>query len=251
MIDRKAVEEAFAAYAALYDAEDPKIKLKIFHTYRVASLAESIAQSIGMENTDLIWLCGMLHDIGRFEQVKRYGTFSDAASVDHAAFGADLLFKEGLLDKFCTLGAEEKGLLELAIRSHSLYRLPEGLTEEERTYCNILRDADKVDIFRVNVETPTEDIYNVTTYELKHSPISPEVKQCFLDRHAVLRSLKKTPADFLVGHICLTFELVYPKSREAAKEQGFVDRLLAFESDEEDTRNFFSYMRSHVWDQHF
>ena len=247
MTDRGHVKEAFAAYAALYNAEDPKIKLKIGHTYRVASLAERIARSIGIEDTDLIWLCGMLHDIGRFEQVRRYGTFSDAASVDHASFGADLLFKEGLLDSFCGLDEKERELLELAIRSHSLYRLPDGLSEEETAVCNILRDADKVDIFRVNVEIPTEDIYNVSTYELKHSLISPEVKQCFLDRHAVLRSLKKTPADFIVGHACLTFELVYPKSREEAKEQGFVDRLISFESEEEETRKFFEYMRANIW----
>ena len=36
----------------------------------------------------------MLHDIGRFEQIKRYGTFNDSKSVDHGEFGADLLFKE-------------------------------------------------------------------------------------------------------------------------------------------------------------
>ena len=42
----------------------------------------------------------MLHDIGRFEQIRRFGTFNDAQSVDHAEFGADLLFKEGLIRKF-------------------------------------------------------------------------------------------------------------------------------------------------------
>lgn len=271
MIDRKQVLDTFSAYAASYDADDPKIKLKIDHTYRVAKLAETIAESLAANsadslgpgsagslalninlNTDLVWLCGMLHDIGRFEQVRRYGTFSDADSVDHAALGADLLFKEGLLDSFITgggsLSVHERRLLELAIRSHSLYRLPDDLTEEERTYCNILRDADKIDIFRVNCDTPLEDIYNVSTYDIKHSKLSPEVKQCFLERHTVLRSLKKLPADFIVGHVCLSFELVYPKSREIAKEQGYVDRLLSFESDEPSTREFFAFMRAHVWD---
>ena len=42
----------------------------------------------------------MLHDIGRFEQIRRFGTFNDAQSVDHAEFGADLLFKECLIRKF-------------------------------------------------------------------------------------------------------------------------------------------------------
>ena len=38
--------------------------------------------------------------------------------------------------------------------------------------CNILRDADKIDILRVNCDTPLEDIYNVTTKELKKASVS-------------------------------------------------------------------------------
>ena len=294
-LDRSHIENTFAAYAARYNSDDPKIALKIEHTYKVAQMSEEIARSIsvpeaaaqsnapegaaqanapegaapaGVPVPDLAWVCGMMHDIGRFEQVTRYGTFSDADSVDHAGLGADLLFREGLIgDYFPEAGAEtddsvgagtengvtawltsdRRALLELAVRSHSLYRLPEGLTQEETMYCNILRDADKVDIFRVNTETPLEDIYNVSTAELKASGLSEEVKRCFLEKHTVLRAYKKLPADFVVGHICLAFELIYPKSRELAKEQGYINKLLAFESDDPDTRRFFEYMRAHIW----
>ena len=90
-MNKAAVEKAFASYTQNYDPDDPKIKLKINHTYRVADLCERIARTVPGADTDLAWLMGMLHDIGRFEQVRRYGTFMDAKSVDHAAFGADLL----------------------------------------------------------------------------------------------------------------------------------------------------------------
>ena len=96
MTNKTNVEQAFNRYVSAYNAADPKIRLKIDHTCRVAALCERIASSVGLEDTSLAWLCGMLHDIGRFEQVKRYGTFVDAVSVDHAALGADLLFREGL-----------------------------------------------------------------------------------------------------------------------------------------------------------
>jgi len=133
--------------------------------------------------------------------------------VDHANFGADLLFREGLLDAFAPgLSQEERALAEISIRSHSLYRIPETLTCAETRCCNILRDADKLDIFRVNLETPLEDIYNVTTKTLRESAVSDQVKACFRKHTAVLRSLKQTVADNLVGHICLVFELVYPVS---------------------------------------
>ena len=96
-IDRRRAREAFAGYAARYNAADPKVKLKIDHTYRVAALCDRIAASLGLppEERDLAWLCGLLHDVGRFEQLRRYGTFNDAESIDHAAMSARVLFEEG------------------------------------------------------------------------------------------------------------------------------------------------------------
>lgn len=255
-ISRQQVITAFGEYVSRYNARDPKIKLKIDHTYRVASLCERIAASVTDEpelpDPDLSWLMGMLHDIGRFEQVRRFGTFSDALSVDHAALGADLLFCEDLLEYFVpehnkVMTEKEHHLLELSIRSHSSYRLPENLTREEQMYCNLLRDADKVDIFRVNYDTRMEDIYNVTLKELKQAAVSPAVKQCFYNRTAVLRSLKQTAIDHLAGHICLYFELVYPASRSFAREQGYLDKLLEFQSDHPDTCAWFSYMKEHIY----
>lgn len=45
--------------------------MKIDHTYRVAALAERIAKMVTdiPIDRDLAWTMGMLHDIGRFEQV--------------------------------------------------------------------------------------------------------------------------------------------------------------------------------------
>ncbi len=244
VIDRNLAIRAFDQYVSRYDADDPKIRLKIDHTHRVAALCERIASSVGAESGDLAWLCGMLHDIGRFEQVRRYGTFNDAVSVDHAAFGADLLFQEGLLPRFApNLSGPAIGVLETAIRSHSAYRIDPGLTEAEKRYCHILRDADKIDILRVNCETPLEEIYDVAPEALRTSAVTEAVRDCFRNRTAVLRALRKTPADYVVAHICLVFELVYPVSREIVTEEGCIDRMLKFQTENEDTRAWFAYMR--------
>ena len=96
-VDRQKVLDAFAAYIRPYDAQDPKVSLKIHHTYRVAALCEQIGRSIALEGTalDLAWLCGMLHDVGRFEQLRRFGTFDDSKSIDHARAGVQVLFEQG------------------------------------------------------------------------------------------------------------------------------------------------------------
>ena len=246
-MNKSKLRQAFDQYVSAYNADDPKIRLKIDHSCRVAEIASRIACAVEGADTDFAWAIGQLHDIGRFEQVKRYHTFVDAESVDHAGFGADLLFHDGLLQNLCpSLPARQQHLMELAIRYHSAYRIPSGLTPEEKMYCDIIRDADKVDIFRVLTETPFNQIYDVPMEALRTSAVSEEVKDCFRNRTAVLREKRKTPIDKLVGHICLTFELVYPVSRKIAREQGCVDRLLAFRSDNPDTDAWFAYMRDNI-----
>ena len=272
VINRKNVINVFAEYVRNYDPSDEKIKLKIDHTYRVAGLCQRIAESLGLSepDVDIAWLLGMLHDIGRFEQIRRFGTFNDAQSVDHAEFGADLLFKEGLIRKFaegyyeeCELAEPENqedeqiiknnehhnkdtGLLEMEIRQHNKYRVKEDLTERQRMFCDILRDADKVDIFKVNADIPMEIIYDVTTEELKNGIITKEVLESFYKKETVLKSVRRSAVDHIVGHISLLFELVYKESYRQAKEQGYVYKLLDFKSDVPEVNAEFDDMRKYV-----
>lgn len=229
-MNRKRLTEAFEAYTSNYNLDDPNIFLKYVHTGKVAENCECIAKSLGLsqEEIDLAWEIGMLHDIGRFEQLRRFDTFFDHLSIDHAKFGADLLFQEGLMERFDDTH-ENDGLIEKAVRYHSLYRLPEDLTEKERLFCQIIRDADKVDIYRANYETGLDVVYHVTKEELKNSLITPEVYEVFCEERAIPRDIRKTVADNLVGHVALSFELVYPKSRELAAEQGYLWKLLETE----------------------
>ncbi len=229
-IDRQKVKEQFASYTRNYNPEDVKIALKIAHTYRVADNCEKIARSIGMsdEEVEISWLSGMLHDVGRFEQVRRYNTFIDSESVDHAEFGADLLFGDDRLIESYTDDRSVDGLLEMVIRQHNKYRVREDITGKELAFCDILRDADKVDILRVNVETPIEEIYNVTREEFVRSGVSEKVMEHVRAHEAAPRSVMTSPAEHLIGHVALTFELVYPMGRRLAVEQGYIFRMLEF-----------------------
>ena len=277
-IDRKKVEDTFKKYTDNYDTSDEKIKLKVDHTYRVAALSERIAESLGLnkEDTDLAWLIGMLHDIGRFEQLKNYGTFSDADSIDHAHYGVKLLFDEGLIWKFIDemdmndlrnadnkfknediceryldsgKGKEnskkdvaELDILKTAIWNHSAYRVEDGLSERVMMFCDIIRDADKIDILKVNYDVTLEVIYDVTTEELKNSKVTDEVMNAFMEHHAVLRSLKKTPIDNLIGHAALVFELVYSESFKIVREQGYLEKMLSYVSNNPETLKQFKIM---------
>lgn len=244
-IDRERAVAAFQEYVEHYNSRDEKVRLKIEHTYRVSSLCRQIAVSLGLppQEADLAWLIGLLHDVGRFEQLKNYGTFIDAESIDHARYGAEILFARGRIRDYAE-ETEEDELLRTAVYYHNAYRIPEHLDPRTERFCHIIRDADKIDILKVNVEFPLEEIYNVTTEELRACAVSAGVMDAFEEEHAVLRDLKKTAADNVVGHISLAYELVFPISLKLAVQQGYLDRLMDFSSENPVTVEQFARIRA-------
>ena len=191
-LDRDKAGKAFRNYVAQYNAQDEKVKLKIDHTYRVAALCEQIAQSIYLssDDVDIAWFSGLLHDVGRFEQLRRFGTFNDAQSIDHAMYGAEILFdQEKIWDYIDREAITEDELLFLrkVISCHSAYRVPQDYTDREKQFADILRDADKIDILKVNVDVPLEEIYNVTSKDLANA----EVTQAVMDS-LVVQSIRNT-----------------------------------------------------------
>ena len=245
MINRQVVKQVFSEYVENYNSKDEKIKLKIDHTYRVSELCEQIAisNSLNEEDVDIAWLTGMLHDIGRFEQIRRFGTFDDQKSVDHAELGIKILFDEDHIRDYVSEDIYDNEVYK-AIKYHSSFELPKDLTKREQIFSNILRDADKIDILKVNIDTPTEQIYNVTTEELKNAQITPEVMEQFRRHNTILKSLRKTPVDHICGHIALVFGLYYPVSKEIVREQGYLDKLLGFDTDNSKTKEQFRELKT-------
>ena len=230
-IDRSCALEAFRAYIANYDAENVSISLKIAHTYRVASISERIAGNVSLADVDFAWLLGLLHDIGRFEQVTRYGTFYDALSIDHAELGADILFHDNLFASFVPQEAQEmKSIAEIVIRLHNKLSIPKNLEEKTKMYTKILRDADKVDIFRVLTEYPYDERYS----NLKSLAARDEVMKYVREHRCVPRESagRANELEMLIAQCCMAFELEYPESRAIVIEQGYLKQLMEKDSEQ-------------------
>ena len=252
-LDRKQATDAFGSYTAAYDPGNPRISLKIDHTMRVASLCERIAGSIRLPagDVELAWLLGLLHDIGRFEQVRRYGTFNDAATESHASLGVEALFGDSagadgpLIRRFVTDAADDN-LIRTAVGLHSAYRLPEELDERTRTLCEVLRDADKIDIVAVNGTCPIEDIYGVTERDMEASALTPACVDIFYEHRCLPRGVRRHPADILLGHVCFAWELVFDESLAILREQGHLARMLDRRWEDPTTRETFAAMAAHM-----
>ena len=157
-MDLQYAKQRFEQYLDNYDREDDKVRLKIIHTYGVTECSRQIAKRMGLsdEDSELAQLIGLLHDIGRFEQIKRFDSFEPDV-MDHAAFGVKMLFEEGMIRQFVQEDAWD-GIIRTAIAKHSDFRL-EGV-DDERTllHAKIIRDADKLDNCRVKLVDAVETI---------------------------------------------------------------------------------------------
>lgn len=248
-IDRKRARSAFDHYVAAYGTDNPRITLKVEHTLRTASFAEEIARAEGLDadDVDLAWLLGLLHDIGRFEQVRRFDSFNDAATVSHAALGVEVLFSPGPGNiRHFVEETDEDGLVRLAVGCHSALSIPTGLDERQRTFCNILRDADKIDILKVNHINSCEEIYGVTEADMCASVLTDAVERVFWEHRCVPRPIRRSPVDFLVGHACFVYELAFPQSLQIVEREGDLWQILGRTFDDEHTERRIRTMEAHL-----
>ena len=153
MISIKEAEEEFLKYRNLFDLENENIQRKYNHTKNVEKNTEIISKSLNLneEQINLAKLISLLHDIGRFEEYKEFKkkrTFLDSKPSNHAEYGVEILKKNNFIRNFVKEDNYDD-LIYTAIRNHNKKEIEENLTEEEKLFCKILRDADKLDILHL------------------------------------------------------------------------------------------------------
>lgn len=158
-------------YAARLGSRSPYIILKRDHSLRVHALASSIVKGEGLPCPDLHCLAALVHDIGRFSQFERFGTYRDDLSVDHGDEGAAFLRSGDFLRGVEVL--EQKCVMD-AVRLHNKRVLPDGLNALTMSLCAVVRDADKLDIVPVVLSRmlPGGERDEVVTLGLRDEPQS-------------------------------------------------------------------------------
>ena len=224
MIDIENAKKVFNEYVNNYDVNNGKIALKIGHILRVSELSKKIAESLNLskEDVDLATLIGLLHDIGRFEQVKRYNTFNDSKSINHGELGVQILFEEGLIEKF-DIDEKYYKIIKLAILNHNRNRIDDGLSENELLHCKIIRDSDKLDIFYVLLTDKLIDAYGCEFME--YETFSDEIVRQFKEEHLINYKDRKTYGDLWICHMAYIYDLNFKSSYETIKEKDYISKL--------------------------
>lgn len=227
-MDYKLAEESFNNFINDYDMNDDKIKLKYIHTFKVVDISEKLAKKLNLseEEIELAKIIGLLHDIARFYQAKKYDTFKDV-DIDHADYAVKLLFEENMIRKFIS-DDKYDSIIKHAIEYHNKIRIPNGLDEKANLFCKIIRDADKIDIYRVRtIEYKNEFIEKPTNI----------VVDIFNEKRAINTSLVKNKSDSLMVLFAFVYDMNFNESFEILHEtnilQNFLDSIKISEQNQE------------------
>jgi putative nucleotidyltransferase with HDIG domain len=153
--DLVTIEKWFQNMVNFYSAADSVTKhnlaLKQSHSKATQQIALQLSQSMGWSQHDcgIAECIGLLHDVGRFPQFYYYKTFGDNESRNHAHWGVEVLQKEQVLSVF---SEEDQELINTAILHHNAFQIPPPIQGRILTFCRLIRDADKLDIYRIMSE---------------------------------------------------------------------------------------------------
>lgn len=229
MIDIIKAENAFKKYLENYDINDDKVKLKVTHTYGVVKAADYLAESLKLdeENKSLAKIIALLHDIGRFEQTKMSKDVYDVADkmfFDHAEFGVKILFEENLIRQFIQ-DDKYDDIIYKAILNHNKLEIEEGLSQIELLHAKIIRDADKIDNFRVKLTESFKVLLGTdNTDAIFNDVISDKIYNDFMNKKLININENKTYLDRWSGYIAFIFDMNFDASLKYLKEKDLVNK---------------------------
>ena len=230
--DLKEIENRFYAFTNPFaaNAADPyPYTLKQEHTIRVCDNIHMLAQSLDLvhRQTLIAAAAAMVHDMGRFPQFKQYGTYSDARSKNHGALGVATVAHNGILKG---LSKRDRRIILRAVALHNRARLPKGLNPDLDLIARLLRDADKIDIFRVM------KAHSLSAESKKKTFITHNLEDDGRVPRALVRDLVKTRRidfdrvstlnDMKIFQIGMVYDLNFSAAIQAVREQGVIRIIL-------------------------
>jgi len=220
----------FDEYVDQFASNDPRIQenmdMKEGHTRRVCAAILDIGASLNLSAEDLCTAeaTAWLHDIGRFEQYTRYGTFMDHRSEDHAALGVRVIRETRILER---IGAFDQELILQVVGAHNRAAIPPEADERARFFLKLLRDADKVDIWHVVTayyQDPDQRRNHALELDLPDSPhISKPVYEALMKGELVKMADLKTVDDFKLLQMGWIYDANFPRTFQIVREKGYLE----------------------------
>ncbi len=243
----------FAAYVEQFRSADPEtdraIRLKVDHTWRVVSAIAWLARRLGLssEQVALAEVMALLHDVGRFRQYQLYGTYLDVRTENHALLGIRVIEEERLLESVST---KERHLIHAAVAAHNLARLPTDADAETLLYMRLLRDADKLDIWKVVLDHYYDRAEEPSVAVGLGLPDRPECSARVLEAAQRGRLVAfediVTLTDFKLMQLSWVFDLNFEPTFEWVRRERYVEQMAGVLPDTEPVRDLLAAAHEHV-----
>lgn len=239
------LKEWFSAYVRPFRdlPEGPQaIELKEAHTANVCRNIAMIAGAEGLKTGDIVLAeaIGLLHDVGRFPQYARYGTFKDSQSENHGELGVRVIAESHILEG---LPEDERAIVISSVKFHNAFSMP-LLESRPALFLKLIRDADKLDIWRVFIDyfarprkfaSPREQAaYNQSLGFPGGQGISGKVLESLKAGEKIPLSEAVTDHDVRILQLSWIYGLNFQMSFRTALERGIVDKIFAQLPDFED-----------------
>ena len=217
-------------HAAGNEEDQRNIRLKKEHTAGVCANALQIAAGLGLDGRDLFLAesIALFHDVGRFPQYVRYRTFEDSRSVNHAVLGAKVLLERSVL---LGLPVRERSLIIRTVALHNVFILPPRIDGEVRLHAEIVRDADKLDIWRIFTGLLRRDPASWPSAAGLGLPDAPTCSAAVLaalgQRKMVPLTSLRTLNDFKLLQLAWIYDLNFAPSLRMVLERSVIEQLTA------------------------
>ncbi len=226
------MEEVFKEYVSSYDLDIIEIKNKYCHSLRVSNLCEEIAKSLNLNEKEILLAkqIGLLHDIGRFEQWKKFKSYHDPDSIDHGDLGVEILFNKKLIDAFNI--TDNLDILYNAIKYHNKFTLPK-LDSYTELFCNIIRDADKIDILYLVFNND----YNIL--DNTDEEVTKINREDFYNKKSIKNENIKNANDHIVCILAFVNNLNFSISKDYILKNKYLDKIYDGLKHKEPLKEFF------------
>ncbi len=248
MINLEKCKDEFIKYTEQFDLEEIKLKRKQLHSLRVMQISNMIARSLDLteEEIQIATLIGLLHDVGRFAQYKKYKTFQDSKSIDHADLGVEILQENDYIKKFLQDEIWIDTIL-IAIKNHNKYKIEKGLNKKKEIFCKIIRDADKADIMfegaNIFWNNPSE-IREIETAKLNSLLYQTVKKHKMIERKKLD---KESGLDSMIIMLCFVFDLNFRKTFQIIEEQKSIDTIFnKFKFEDDQTKKYVTEIQNTI-----
>jgi hypothetical protein len=223
----------FKEYVASFHFRDEKdlrnITLKEEHTYNVCRNILLISKGSFLNRDGLILAesIGLFHDIGRFKQYEQYRTFRDSISVNHATLGVKVLSDNRILK---SLPEKEQDMILSSIKFHNVLSAPDLPDGDTLLFLKLIRDADKLDIWRVFIEyfeSAEEDRASAAGLGLPDGPgYSEGVLSYIFEKQVAPLSMLRTLNDFKLTQLSWVYDLNFAETFRLLLDRKYIDKII-------------------------